>query len=860
MPSSMGIFFKRKLHYKIVSITFVLLTIGIAIAVYRDLKSSEKNLTREKLMASRLMAEPILHAVYTDMPEGRADLVRYLIEGLKKEKDAQRVQIIRNNGFEMAFKDFKTIEKVKKTFGFIKPEWLTNHLDEENNIAEGVDGPEFREAFQSIMSKPDVNESSFIEKTGNGAVFTYLRRIEKRLVCNRCHEEKGPRGVIMISTSMADMDNDLARAKKDWIITGVFMISGGGLLLSALLKIFVTGPIEKTVGVIRKISDGKGDTTGRVDVSSEDEIGFLGKTFNNMMDDIGKKNAAIIESEERFQKISSSAQEAIIMTDGSGKISYWNPAAEKIFGYNNDEATGKEFLSLLVPRKYYDAFTNGFGRFDETGHRPGLGKTLEITVLRKGGEEFLAEASFSAVRIKGEWNSVGIIRDITERKKAEETISHMAYHDYLTGLPNRRLLIDHINQALAKSRRQGFAVALLFLDLDRFKYINDTLGHGAGDEYIKSVAEKLKKCVRESDTISRLGGDEFVILVQDLKKAEDSIRVVEKTVLALKEPVNVRDQELFLTASVGISVYPDDGEDAETLLKNADAAMYRVKEEGGSGYQFYTRALSEKLAAKVKLEHSLRRAIEKEEFLVYYQPQVDIDTGEVIGMEALVRWQEPERGIVSPGEFIPTAEETGLILPIGEWVLRTACAQNKVWQEKGLKPISMAVNLSMRQFKQKDLTDRVVGILKETGLAPEYLELELTESMMMKDVEPTLRVLNGLKAMGIRLAIDDFGTGYSSLEYLMRMPIDRLKMGQTFIRDIIVDADSATIAMTIIRMGHGLKIDVLAECVETMEQLNLLRKMQCDTMQGYLVSRPLPPEQVEALLGKEWRFVMKSAD
>ncbi len=569
----------------------------------------------------------------------------------------------------------------------------------------------------------------------------------------------------------------------------------------------------------------------------------------------------LLESEEKFRKISSSAQDAIVMMDSAGDISYWNPASERIFGYSNEEAVGKDLHVLIVPSAQQSAFKEGFERFKKTGEGPVLGKTLELSALRKNGAEFPVEVSISAVPIKGRWHSIGIIRDITERKRYDETIVRMAYHDHLTGLPNRLLLNDRLEQALAMGRRHKSIVAVLFLDIDRFKVINDTLGHAVGDELIKAVAERLKKHLRGTDTVARLGGDEFTVLLQDVNGIDGATKVAENIFSIFKEPFNIKGHELFLTASIGISVYPDDGTDAETLLKNADIAMYLAKDEGRNAYRFYTTALNARTIERLELENRLRKAIERDELLLHYQPQIDIKTGEVTGIEALVRWHEPECGIThQPADFIPIAEETGLIVPIGDWVLRKACEENRKWQDKGLKPVRIAVNLSLRQFRQKDFVKTVARIIKDTALAPEYLELELTESIIMKDVESTIEVLRALKTMGISLSIDDFGTGYSSLAYLKRMPIDVLKIDISFVRDITTDPDDAAIAITIIRMAHSLKLEVVAEGVETMEQLEFLRTLQCDRLQGFLVSRPVPSVEAEGFLTKGRRLLADWAD
>ncbi len=565
---------------------------------------------------------------------------------------------------------------------------------------------------------------------------------------------------------------------------------------------------------------------------------------------------ALRESEEKFHKISTAAQDAIMMMDNHGRISYWNPASERIFGYTSEEAVGRELHTLIMPRMHHSAFIKGFERFKRSGKGMVLGKTMVLTALRKDGSEFPVEISISAVKIGSGWNAIGIVRDITERKRFEETIRDMAYMDQLTGLPNRFLLTDRLNQVLARGRRFGFLVAFLFLDLDRFKVVNDTLGHAVGDELLKEVAKRLRQCTRDADTVARIGGDEFTVLVQDLKKVEDVTKVAEKIFSAFKEPFRIAGHELFVTASMGVSIYPNDGIDAETLFKNADIAMYRAKDEGRNNFQLYTPTMNIKAMERLKLENKLRRAVEKEEFELYYQPQVDLSTGRVIGMEALVRWNEPDQGVVSPGEFIPLAEDTGLIIPIGEWVLREACRQLKRWHDEGYEPVTVAVNISMRQFRQKDFVGTVASILEETGLDPGRLDLELTESMIMEDTGTTIGLLRKLKEMGIRLTIDDFGTGYSSLEYLKQMPIDMLKIAQTFVRDITVDQDDALIATAIIRIAHSLKIEVIAEGVETTEQLELLRALECDKIQGYCISRPVPAKKAVSFLGKEKRFFM----
>lgn len=446
------------------------------------------------------------------------------------------------------------------------------------------------------------------------------------------------------------------------------------------------------------------------------------------------------------------------------------------------------------------------------------------------------------------------LEDITERKRYEEQLEYQASHDGLTNLPNRNLLGDRIRQALLMARRNNRKLAVLFVDLDNFKFINDSQGHEIGDMLLKIVAGRLTGCVRAGDTVARQGGDEFALVVSDLAETEDASRIAENIQTALAQPLQVNGTEFVVTCSIGISVFPKDGEDECTLFKNADVAMYRAKERGRNNFQFYTGEMNARTLTRVTMEKLLRGALEKGELLLHYQPKVNLPTGRITGMEALIRWQSPELGMVSPADFIPLAEETGLIEPIGEWVMQTACAQNKAWQDEDLPPLTMAVNLSPRQFRQKNLCSVIRRVLRETGLAPRFLELEVTESMVMHDVDWAISILKELKVMGVYLAMDDFGTGYSSLSYLKRFPFDTLKIDRSFVRDITTDPDSAAIARAVIAMAHGLHLKVVAEGVETVGQLNYLLQNDCDEMQGYYFSRPVSAADFALLLREGHRL------
>ncbi len=439
-------------------------------------------------------------------------------------------------------------------------------------------------------------------------------------------------------------------------------------------------------------------------------------------------------------------------------------------------------------------------------------------------------------------------RDIEERKRAERSMRHMAHHDSLTDLPNRALFRDRLTHAMAQADRYQQKLAVMFLDLDRFKAINDTLGHTVGDQLLRIASERLRTCVRDCDTVARLGGDEFTVIVEDVADTQTAAIVAQKIIDTFAQPFNLHGHEVFVTTSIGITLYPDDDEHIDHLLRNADAAMYRAKECGRNNYQFYVADMNRRARERLMLENALRRALVREEFTLQYQPRVDLYSGRVIGAEALLRWRHPELGPIPPSEFIPILEETGMIIPVGDWVLREASRQNRAWQELGLPPVRVAVNLSARQFAQRDLCGSVELALADSGLQPAFLELEITEELLLEHSHANTVTLNKLRDLGVHISIDDFGTGYSSLAYLKRLPINTLKIDKSFVRDITRDSDGAAIASAIIAMACSLRLNVLAEGVETDEQLAFLRAQGCNEIQGYSFSHPLSPEGFEKLL------------
>ncbi len=534
--------------------------------------------------------------------------------------------------------------------------------------------------------------------------------------------------------------------------------------------------------------------------------------------------------------------DGILVVDESDHIVLANKQFGQHFGIPNDLLSTKDDL---IVRKYVtdkvedpDAFVE---RVKYLNSRRSEKSRDELRF--KNGKVF---DRYSAPLIDSRSQYRGRIwyfRDITDRKVAEERVQYLAYYDALTGLPNRTLLQDRLEKALSSARRRKDKVALLFVDIDRFKDINDSLGHSVGDLFLQEVGERLKTWGREQDTVARLGGDEFLIMVTEVKDASDAAAAAERLMDTMTAEFVVQGRPLSISCSLGISVFPEHGADGETLIKNANAAMYSAKDNGRNNFRFFTEEMNARVAERLRLENSLRFALEKEQLYLVYQPQMDIASGRITGMEALLRWRHPDLGLVPPDRFIRIAENSGLIVPIGEWVLRTACRQARKWQDEGLPAVSVAVNVSAVQFRQEGFCELIGRVLGETGLAPQYLELELTESVLLANAEVMLSVVQELKAMGLTLAIDDFGTGYSSFSYLRQFRVNKFKIDRSFIQDVAVNADDAAITAAIISMAKSLRLKVIAEGVENEAQMSFLRTHQCDEIQGYYFSKPLSPEQ-----------------
>jgi diguanylate cyclase (GGDEF)-like protein/PAS domain S-box-containing protein len=559
---------------------------------------------------------------------------------------------------------------------------------------------------------------------------------------------------------------------------------------------------------------------------------------------------ALFVEKERAQVTLNSIGDAVACTDMSGNLTFLNFVAEKLTGWSRQEAEGRPMAEIfrILDTANREIIPNPMDiavRRDRTVHLP-----ANSILVRRDGFEIPIEDSVAPIHDR-EGQAAGaviVFRDVSAARALAVQMTHSAEHDYLTGLPNRMLLNDRISQAIALAPRHMKHVALLFLDLDGFKHINDSLGHPTGDKLLQSISERLIDCVRASDTVSRQGGDEFVVLLSEVEQSEDPAITARRMLEAVAQPHSIDHHDLHVTASIGVSVYPDDGLDAETLIKNADTAMYQAKENGRQGYQFFKPAMNARAVERQSIEEGLRRALERQEFELHYQPKVNLTTGAITGAEALIRWLHPTRGLVSPMDFIPVAEDCGLILPIGAWVLREACKQAQAWKDVGLPTMTMAVNVSAMEFRDKNFLAGLVATLAETGFDPRFLELELTESVLMKHATSTAIILRTLRERGIRVAVDDFGTGYSSLSYLQKFPIDAVKIDQSFVRQISTAGDDTTIVKAVIGMARGLKLRVIAEGVETAEEAAFLRAYRCEEAQGYFFSRPVPAQQFAILL------------
>lgn len=577
---------------------------------------------------------------------------------------------------------------------------------------------------------------------------------------------------------------------------------------------------------------------------------FRLKRVVRTMIDLRAKEEAAIQQQERADVILSCTGDALLISDAAGLVRHLNKPAELLTGWSCREAIGREVAEVF---KTIDTISRQPIRdplatvAHDKKHTP---LCANCVLVQRDGFELAIEGSAAHTRDrrKNITGAIFVFNDVSAARAKSLELSHLAQHDFLTDLPNRVLLNDRISQAISYASRYTKQLAVMFVDLDEFKRINDSPGHSVGDKLLQSVASRLIACVRRSDTVSRLGGDEFVVLLTQVEHAEDAAFISNKILSSLAEPFSIDQKHLDINASIGVSTYPGDGDDAETLIHKADTAMYTAKQLGRNNCQFFKADMQARVLERQNLEGSLRHALSRNEFVLHYQPKIDLRTGEISGVEGLLRWKHPTRGSVPPVQFIPIAEESGLIVPIGRWVLLEACRQCRAWLAAGLPPVRMAVNVSAAEFMSKDFLSSVRAALISTGVDPHNLELELTETVLMRDAESAVRILHALKAIGVQLAVDDFGIGYSSFSYLQRFPLDALKIDRTFINEISAAGETVTILSAMIDIGLSLKHRVVAEGVETVEQLHFLQKKGCSEGQGYLFCRPIAPEQFAEML------------
>lgn len=639
-------------------------------------------------------------------------------------------------------------------------------------------------------------------------------------------------------------------------------------VLAKKLQKKITEPIIQMADAMQAVTVDK-DYSIRTPVATQDELGLLAEGFNEMLSQIQLRDATLEEHRKNLQILVKQRTEelrkisdrlvlhfqqlpfAVIDWDVDFRVVDWNPAAEKIFGFTKEEAVGKRGDELILSVNEPAGSNVWSSLLDGNGGEYSLNENIT-----KDGRVIVCE--WHNTRLIDENNQLvgiaSIAEDVTEQKKIEQKLQYLAYYDELTGLPNRALFKDRLEIASHRADRNHTLIGIVFMDLDFFKTVNDTLGHGVGDILLQAVASRLKSSLRRSDTVSRFGGDEFAVLITDLHEAEEIEYILQNVYDQFTAPFEILEHVLHVSLSIGYCFYPLDATDSEMLLRNADAAMYYAKESGRNKYCRYQSEMTSYIQDELKIQNELITALKNGEFLLYYQPQLNLKSGIVSGVEALIRWNHPERGIVSPVEFIPIAEKTGLIVPIGEWVLRTACQQLKHWNDQGIHSFIMAINLSSRQFREENFFNKTIDIFHEIGIDMNDIELELTESILIDDTAKIFNILSAFKGFGIHFSLDDFGTGYSSLSYLKHFPISKLKIDQSFVKNITTNRSDSTLVKAIIAMGRALNLTTIAEGVELEEQLDFLRQEGCDEIQGYFLGRPMPASQFEVFFNERKRY------
>ena len=773
----------------------------------------------EEVRQAKLHAGTLLGSLQTLMLNGQGTLARSWLDRMHGEAGIADIEVLRRDGSE-AFTDLSTVQAVNQFLGrprFQRDPTMARHSPD-------AETPSFRRALSGELA---------VDWSTPGQMSLFMP-IEANAECLACHgyESHSLRGVLKLALSTVEAESRIG-AMRDQVMAVSVAVA---ILLTATiwlaLRVSVLQPVARLRDAIKRV--GEGDRNAKLPTVRRDELGEVAEVFNRMQDQL-------VASETRVRAVMDNVLDAIITVDEKGYIESANQAVRHVFGYSPDELRGRR-MNILMPEPYRTEHENYIAQYLETGDAHILGVGRELNGQRKNGTVFPMDLAVSEMWMNEKRFFIGIARDITERKEQMAAIEYQALHDALTDLPNRSLLSDRLHQGILSAGRQQSPLALIIMDLDHFKEINDTLGHHNGDVILQQVSSRVRHVLRESDTVARLGGDEFAVLLPNADMV-DATRIAKKLLHVLEQPFDLEGQTFHIGASLGIALFPEHGRDGTALMKRADVAMYEAK-RGKSGFSVYDPAKDQHSLRNLSLMGELRAAIERNQLVLYYQPKVNTQTGRVSGVEALVRWQHPEHGLMYPDDFIPLAEQAGLIKQVTLWVLEKALVQNSEWLQLGVD-LSVAVNLSVRNLQDNTFPDEVGAILRTwQSKQLSRLRFEITETAMMADPARAAEILNALGAMGIRLSIDDFGTGYSSLAYLKQLPVAELKIDKSFVMGMATDENDATIVRSTIDLAHNIGLRVVAEGVEDKRTYEMLVELGCDSVQGYYISRPVAPEEL----------------
>ncbi len=802
-------------------ISGVLLCLMLVADVWLERQLTEAIYEEERTQAE-IHAKTLLASLQTLMLNGQGTLAREWLDRLHGTGGIIDIEVLRRDGKE-AFNDLNTVEQVNSFLQMPR-------FQREPQLPHD-DHPPSAQAFQKALQG-----ETTLERTTDS--FTVLMPIPVKTECLACHgyDDSPLRGVLKLSLSTAGTETRITNMRHSLWATSLLLVTLVGVAMWIALRFSVVRPIANLRDAIVRVGHGERNT--KLPVLHKDELGDVAQVFNRMQDDLQGY-------ETRIRAVMDNVMDAIVTIDGRGIIESVNPAVERMFGYLPHELIG-ENVKKLMPEPYHSMHDEYLATYQRTRKARALGTSRELVAIRKDNSIFPVDLTISEMRLGqdmgGPSHFIGVMRDITERKEQMAALEYQALHDALTDLPNRTLLSDRVSQAILHAQREGSRLALVLTDLDRFKEINDTLGHQNGDLVLQQVATRLRNALRESDTIARLGGDEFAALLPGVDVTQ-ATNIVRKLISALEEPLMIDGQSLHVGASFGVTMYPEHGEDEGILMRHADVAMYIAK-RANLGYTIYDSSKDQHSLRNLALVGELRGGIDRGELILYYQPKVSLATGKVVGVEVLVRWHHPSYGLMFPDSFIPLAEQTGLINPLTQWVIKAALAQCGQWQALGMC-VPIAVNLSVHNLLDAQFADQVAAALANMPSDSRCrICLEITESAMMADPVRALAILNTLNEMGINLSIDDFGTGYSTLSYIKQLPVNELKIDKSFVMGMNLGEDDAVIVRSTIDLAHNLGLKVVAEGVEDAATYNMLAKLGCDVAQGYYISRPLPPEDI----------------